>query len=62
MLVTDDNIPRGKWVIGKIEDTFAGTDGLVRTVSVRTKNGTIKRPIQKLHLLEEHRDFTIKRN
>ena len=56
VLISDDNLPRGKWLLGKVEEIFPGKDGLIRTVSVRTKKGIINRPVQRLHLLEEHRD------
>ena len=52
VLMTDDNLPRSKWNIGKIETTFKGKDGIVRTVTVKTKAGLYRRPVQKLHLLE----------
>jgi len=56
VLISEDNIPRGKWKLGKIVDTFPGKDGRIRTVRVQTKKGMINRPVQKLHLLEEYND------
>jgi hypothetical protein len=56
VLITDDKIPRGRWRLGKIEQTFPGADGLVRTVRILTKQGYINRPVQRLHLLEDHRN------
>jgi len=56
ILISDDNIPRGKWKLGKIVDTFPGKNGPIRTVGVQTKKGMINRPVQKLHLLEEYND------
>ena len=56
VLISEDNIPRGKWKLGKIVDTFPGKDGKIRTVRVQTKKGMINRPVQKLHLLEEYKD------
>lgn len=29
VLATDDNIPREKWIWGKIKDTFSGADCLI---------------------------------
>ena len=49
-------MPRGKWKLGKIVDTFPGKDGQIRTVRVQTKKGILNRPVQKLHLLEEYND------
>ena len=54
VLISEDNIPRGKWKLGKVVDTFPGKDGRIRTVRVQTKKGMINRPVQKLHLLEEY--------
>jgi len=56
VLVSEDNISRGKWRLGKVAETFPGKDGRTRTVKVLTKKGMINRPVQKLHLLETHRD------
>ena len=59
VLVSDNNLPRGKWRLGKVEKTLVGRDGLIRTVSIRTKKGIISHPVQKVHLLEEHRDLLL---
>ena len=56
VLVSDDGVPRGKWILGKVVNTFPGKDGIIRTVSVRTTKGMINRPVQRLHLLEEYRE------
>ena len=47
VLISENNIPRGKWKLGKIVDTFPGKDGRIRTVRVQTKKGMIHRPVQK---------------
>ena len=52
VLIKEDNIPRFKWPLGVIVDVFVGKDGLVRSVKVKTKNGEITRPIQRLYDLE----------
>ena len=49
VLVFDNNLPRGKWRLGKVEKTLVGRDGLIRTVSIRTMKGVISRPVQKVH-------------
>ena len=56
VLISEDNIPRGKWKLGKIVDNFPGKDGRIRTVRVQNKKRMINRPLQKLHLLEEYND------
>ncbi|XP_055605321.1 uncharacterized protein LOC129753522 [Uranotaenia lowii] len=48
VLVKDDNLPPQSWKLGIIEQTFPGRDGCVRVVNLRTRNGSIKRPIHKL--------------
>ena len=47
VLVIHENMPRGKWPLGRIVKTFPGND------KVKTKNSTLIRPITKLVLLEE---------
>lgn len=56
ILITDDNKTRGQWRLGKVVKTLLGADGLVRTVRLQTKEGLVNRPVQRLHLLEEHKE------
>ena len=51
VLLVDKTAPRGQWLVGRILQTFPDEKGCVRTVSVRTKNGVVKRPIAKLCLV-----------
>lgn len=37
-----------QWPLGRIESTHEGVDKLVRVVTLRTKNGLIKRPVNKI--------------
>ncbi|XP_064621090.1 uncharacterized protein LOC135483946 [Lineus longissimus] len=54
VLVTDDMLVRGHWPMGVIIKTFAGEDGAVRVVEVKTSSSTVlRRPIHKLCMLEE---------
>ena len=55
VLISEDNLPRGKWRIGKVIQTYPGKDDRIRTVKLQTKKGTMNRPVQNLHLLEEHK-------
>ncbi|XP_078495514.1 uncharacterized protein LOC144750757 [Ciona intestinalis] len=48
VLIVDDTQPRSRWLVGRITETVAGKDGRVRAVAVRTRTGTLKRPITKL--------------
>ena len=52
VILADENIPRGQWLLGRVTKVFPGRDGLVRVAEVKTKNNVLKRPIQKLCLLE----------
>ena len=52
VLLVNDNIPRGRWNLGRILETYPGPDGLVRVPIVKTKDAVYMRPIQKLCLLE----------
>ena len=53
ILVVDDYAPRGRWVLGRILETFSGSDGRVRSALIKTKEGTYHRPVCKLCILEE---------
>ena len=57
VIVHDEDQPRGKWRIGKVESLVTGSDGCVRgaVVRVKTKGGkrsTLRHPVQRLYLLE----------
>lgn len=51
VLVKEDNLPPGKWRLGRILDVHPGPDNLVRVVTVKTKDNILKRPIHKLSKL-----------
>ncbi|KAG1656930.1 hypothetical protein GQR58_023669 [Nymphon striatum] len=52
VLIREDNVPRSKWSLGKIVEVYPGRDGRIRAVALKTAKGIIRRPIQRLHLLE----------
>lgn len=52
VLISEDNVSRRKWPMGRVEELFPGKDGLVRTVALKTQKGALSRPIQRLHRLE----------
>jgi len=52
VLIRDDNISRNDWKLGRIQETFKSKDGLIRTVLVKTQTSLLRRPIQRLALLE----------
>lgn len=56
VVIHDENLPPGKWALGRVTDTHPGDDGLTRAVSLKTKNGVMKRPIVKLSVLPISQD------
>ena len=52
VIVIDENASRNTWLLGRVVETFAGSDGLVRSAKVATKSSELVRPIHKLCLLE----------
>ena len=54
VLIREDNVSRMNWPLGLVIETFPGRDGKIRSVNVRTSQGVVCRPIQKLHDLEVH--------
>ncbi len=58
VMVVDPNAPRGSWILGKVLTTEPDKKGLVRSVTLKTKTSTIKRPVTKLCLiLEENKSL-----
>ena len=60
VVLHEDNMIPTKWPLGRVTETFSGSDGLVRVVSVKTQNGIFKRPIHKLALLLESEIWTLR--
>jgi hypothetical protein len=52
VIIRDDNLSRNEWKMGRVIETQKGRDGLVRTAVLKTSTGTLRRPIQRLSLLE----------
>jgi hypothetical protein len=52
VLIIDPSTPRGLWPIGRVVKVFAGADGVVRSATVKNKDGEYRRPVAKLCLLE----------
>ncbi|CAG9128513.1 unnamed protein product [Plutella xylostella] len=51
VIIHDANLPPGKWAMGRVVELHPGSDGLVRVVTLKTKNGYMKRPSVKLSVL-----------
>lgn len=51
VLVKDDHVPPLNWRLGVIKETFPGSDGLTRVVSVKIGDSVTKRSISKIIVL-----------
>lgn len=51
VILVEKNLPPTKWLLARIAEVHPGDDGLIRVVTIQTKNGFFKRPIVKLCLL-----------
>ncbi|GBL84113.1 hypothetical protein AVEN_118534-1 [Araneus ventricosus] len=51
VLIKDDNLPPLKWRMGRVVETFPGSDNQVRVVKLKTQLGVMKRSIHKLCVL-----------
>ena len=52
VLIADENVPRGKWPLGRVIHVFHGNDGYVRSARVQTSSTILTRPVTKLCFLE----------
>ncbi|KRX57879.1 hypothetical protein T09_4490 [Trichinella sp. T9] len=52
VLVSESNVLRRNWKLGKIVQLYPGQDGIVRTMKLHLASGFVNRPISKLHLIE----------
>ena len=46
--LVDENIKRSNYRMARVQEVFTGSDGIVRSAIIRTKDGTLKRPAVKL--------------
>lgn len=51
VVIHEDNLPANKWLMGRVTEVHPGSDGLVRVVTLKTKNGYLTRPVVKLSVL-----------
>lgn len=52
VLIGHDTKKRIDWPLALVTDVIPGRDGTGRVVILKTKNGTLKRPIQRVYPLE----------
>ena len=48
VLIKEEKLPPNQWKMGRILELHPGADNLVRVVSIKTKDGILKRPIVKV--------------
>ena len=60
MIVEANKLPRSLWKVGIVEELFQGKDEKIRgaAVGIPKTNSVIKRPINKLYLVERMGDNT----
>ena len=51
IVLKEDNLITTQWPLARIVKTSTGNDGLVRVVTLKTKDGTYTRPVTKVALL-----------
>ncbi|KRX85640.1 hypothetical protein T06_9948 [Trichinella sp. T6] len=52
VLVSEDDVPTHMWPMARVIEVYPGSNGVVRTVKVKTLKGTYRRSVRKLRLLE----------
>ena len=52
VIITNEDVPRNQWKLGRVVHAEPGDDGLVRQVKVRTAQKVYARPVTKLCFLE----------
>lgn len=51
VLIKEDDLPPGRWLLGRVLQKHPGKDNITRVVTLRTNTSTIKRPTSKLCIL-----------
>lgn len=52
VMIGDDNRKRINWPLARIEKLIEGRDGVIRVAVLKTKDGILKRPLQRIYPLE----------
>ena len=48
VLIRDDHVPSMQWALGRISEVHPGSDGIIRTVTVKTATNVLNRAVKKL--------------
>ena len=51
MIIREENVPRNAWSLALVVQVEQDAEGLVRSVVVKTRETTLRRPINKLVLI-----------
>lgn len=51
VIIREDNLPPLRWLLGRVEKIYPGSDGIARAASVKTAKSTFDRPANKLCIL-----------
>lgn len=51
VIIKEDGLPPLRWCLGRITELHQGKDGVVRVVSIKTADGSYKRPVSKICIL-----------
>lgn len=57
VMIGDDNRKRIDWPLARVEKLIEGRDGIARVAILKTKDGNLKRPLQRIYPLEIERDL-----
>ncbi|KRZ04664.1 hypothetical protein T11_13607 [Trichinella zimbabwensis] len=52
VLIAEEDVNKGRWMMGRVLELFYGRDKIVKSVRLKVANGEITRPMKKLRLLE----------
>ena len=52
VLIREDHVPKISWPLGRVIELHHGKDGIIRSVTLRTAKGVLKRSVQCLSDLE----------
>lgn len=57
VIIQDDKLPPLRWKMGRILDVHPGSDNVVRVVTLKTANGLLTRPVEKICILPSSADI-----
>ena len=53
VLIVDQGVPRGSWLLGRVIETYPDKNGYVRNVAMKTRSSRLVRPVSKLVMVLE---------